>query len=330
MLDKLNSKHDELTLEELRKIGRHLSPLQRTHIAGGEPFMRNDISEVIQIIANDWNSEVICLPTNGSFKNKILKTITDFSLHCNKNLRLHFSLNAIDEHCDDFTESKDSFIRWKDSITAVKKITDKSPNITLTALITYNDYNQDHFDELLQFVLNDIGVDDLSIGLVRSHKKYKPEIDIDRFKQIIQKYFRQTSHEHIILRAYRELIREYLAKYHSKNEYITKCYSGKMRIVMSPEGNIYPCEIKGYPEGEYSDQFYMGNIREYNYNMQDLLNDTRAKQIRREILNQKCHCHQGVDLSLNLMCSNNFKFRLLSKIFDLLLKGKRLDTAKNT
>jgi radical SAM protein with 4Fe4S-binding SPASM domain len=311
MLGKLNRSHDELSTEELRKMGTSLSPLQRTHIGGGEPFMRKDISEVLRVIANDWNSRVICLPTNGSLKNNIVKAVSEYSLHCDKNLRLHFSINDIDDSFDAFTEKTGSFKAWKDSITAVKKITDRFPFITLTALITFNDYNQDRFDRLMQFVVRDIGVDDLSIGLVRSHATYNPAIDIDEFKRVIKKYYRHESGQRPILKTYREMIRSSLARYKENPAYITKCYSGRVRIVVSPEGDIYPCEIMGYPEGENAGDYFMGNIREYDYNMRALMLDERARKIRRRIVKNKCHCHQGVDLSLSLLCSNRFRIKVL-------------------
>lgn len=323
LLDKLNKKHDELTVEELQKIGKHISTLQRVHIAGGEPFMRKDISQVIEVIAQEWDSEIICLPTNGSFKKKAIETVENYAKKCNKSLRLHYSLNALDDTFDEFTSSKNSFEKWKSNISEVRKITSQLPHVTLTSLITYNDYNQHNFEELLNFVLNEIGVDDLSIGLVRSHANYAPDLDIDKFNNIIQNYFRNNPSQNIFVKSYRELIRKKFAQYHTQKECLTKCYSGQVRVVLSPEGDVYPCETKGYPEGSNQEQYLMGNIRDFDYNIHKVINSPKAKEILKRIKDEKCHCQQGVDMSLSLLCSNSFKFEVLWNALGILFKKEK-------
>lgn len=323
LLDKLNKKHDELTVEELKKIGRYIPTLQRVHIAGGEPFMRNDISEVIKVIANEWNSEVICLPTNGVFKDKIVNTVNDFISNCDKKLRLHFSINTLEDDFDEFTSSNGTFLKWKDTINSVKEITFGIPNITLLALMTFNDYNQDYFEDLIQFVKEDIGVDDVSIGLVRSHKDYQPKLDIEKFNKIVNENYRDADSQNVVLRSYRELIRKKFAQYHNNKEKLTKCYSGRVRVVFSPEGDVYPCETLGFPEGDNMESYCLGNIREFDYNINKLLKSKKSIEILNNIKMKNCDCQQGIDLSLSLLCSNLFKFQVIWNSLSIMCQGQR-------
>src|SRR5437867_3481894 len=62
VIDELNKKTDLLTVDEVKKMGKHITYMQRVHISGGEPFTRKDLPEVIVTISNEWNAGVVCVP----------------------------------------------------------------------------------------------------------------------------------------------------------------------------------------------------------------------------------------------------------------------------
>jgi radical SAM protein with 4Fe4S-binding SPASM domain len=312
MLDKLNNRDEELSLTEVSKMAKYIRPLQRVHIGGGEPFLRKDISQIIGTISRDWDARVICLPTNGSIRQPLISTVQNFAANCQNHLRLHFSLNTLEQNFQEFSGTKDTFQEWEETFRLAKSITDQSTNITLLTLMTFNDHNQAYFENLIDYVTNSLCPDDVSIGLVRPHKTYNPVLDIEKYRQLIKTYFSETSSQNLFLKAYRTLIREHMATYYLQKRSLTKCYSGKMRVVMSPEGNIYPCETRGYPEGD-DESFLLGNIRDFNYNIRNLLKSPRSQEVLDEIKNRSCHCSQGIDLSLSLLCSHQFKLKLLKK-----------------
>lgn len=211
VLDNLNKKCDELSAEEIREMGKYIKKLQRVYIGGGEPFTRKDIPDIVISIANDWDTDVICLPTNGTFKENLLRTVSEFGEQSGKNLRLHFSLNALGNNMDVFTRRPGAFQKWIDTIRSSKKITDRYPHITLIVLSTYNDFNKNYFNDLMDFAIKEIGVDDFSFGLVRSHNDYNPEIDLEKYDQITDEYFKRRCSQGPFLRAYRERLREVIS-----------------------------------------------------------------------------------------------------------------------
>ena len=48
----LNEDMDELSVDEISRMGDHISGLQRVHLGGGEPFIRGDIHEKAVVVAN--------------------------------------------------------------------------------------------------------------------------------------------------------------------------------------------------------------------------------------------------------------------------------------
>ncbi|MDP1727420.1 MAG: radical SAM protein [Bacteroidota bacterium] len=313
MLDQLNLKKTRfLSLEEVQEMGKHIHSMQRVHIGGGEPLIRNDIDEITVAIANEWNTQTICLPTNGSMQKNAVKTAELFGRKSDKYLRFHFSLNMIGKEMDEFSEHKNAFNLWDKTIKRVKEITKKLNNISLTVLTTFNDFNQAKIEELTKYVNDEIEPDDFSFALVRPHKNYHPELDIEKFEKENHKVHYNSRKQGPFIRAYREIIRKKIARYYLNPKYYVPCQSGKLRVVMSPEGDIFPCENLGYPEGNKQNDWYMGNIRHFNHNIHRLLKSSPAKRIRNKIVETKCHCHHGVDMSLSYQSTWKFKLEVLA------------------
>lgn len=63
---------DEITLETIRK----LPPMYFTNVTGGEPFLRDDIEEIIEALYE--RSDRIVISTNGFFTDRILKLAKRF------------------------------------------------------------------------------------------------------------------------------------------------------------------------------------------------------------------------------------------------------------
>ena len=66
---------DELTLTEIEMFFRQLKPLDVLRISGGEPFVRKDVGEIINIGDEILNPSIIHLTTNGINTNRIISSL---------------------------------------------------------------------------------------------------------------------------------------------------------------------------------------------------------------------------------------------------------------
>lgn len=322
MISVLNNSRNELTAHEIKKMGKHISSMQRVHLGGGEPFMREDLGEIAVTVSNIWNTAIVCIPTNGWKTEQIKNTINFFGKNASKNLRLHFSLNALNEEMDEFCNANGAFDRLTKSVIQTQEISKLYPNISLIALLTYNNYNQDKFKELMSFAKNVLKLDDISIQLARSHGSYKPTLKTDEFEDILKSEFSCVGNHSPLLTTYRKLVREATLDYENNPHLIVPCYSGKTRAVMAPNGDIYPCEHLGYPNGTEPQKWLMGNIREFDYDIHKLLKSRKSQEIQQRILKNQCHCSHGIDLALNLLTSNRFKIKVLYYSLGSILTSK--------
>lgn len=311
IINELNKKSEDLSVDEIKAMGAHIKSMQRVHMGGGEPFIKKDMCEKGLTVSNTWNSEVVCIPTNGWHTSNIVESIENFGKLAKGNFRIHFSLNAMGKDMDDFCKRDGAFEKWKTSIMRSIEKTKHIKNVSIVGLITVGDYNQSNFKKLKDFLLEEIKVDDISFQLCRKHESYQVDPDYELFESYVDDYFQHTKKQNPFLSAYRALVRKYTVKYNRESSQITPCYAGKTRVVMAPNGDIYPCETLGYPNGKDQEKWLMGNVRDTGYNIHQLLKSKRAKEIRKTIRHSKCHCEHGIDLALNLLCNNRFKVEVV-------------------
>jgi MoaA/NifB/PqqE/SkfB family radical SAM enzyme len=308
----LNNRRQHLSVEEISRIGAHVPAMQRVHLGGGEPFARTDIAEIAVCVSNEWNAGVVNLPTNGWLTDRIVAGMHHFGQHGQGDLRLFFSINSADPvKMDEFTQVKGSFERWRKSIDAALGLSARYPRITIVGLATFNEYNQDEFIELIDFLHRDVGVEDFSFQLVRTHGDYAPELDVAKFREANAYYFQTWNRQNPLLASFRHAVRDSTADYVEAPEFRTRCTSGKVRVVMSPEGDVYPCEKLGYPNLRQMAKWNMGNVRLFDYDVNALVRSPRARAVYARIRDGKCHCDHNIDQSLSQLSSAAFRNRVL-------------------
>lgn len=99
--DKLNTSRDDLTLEEYDAISRDLEGLEKIYISGGEPFLRDDLPEIVQIFYR-WNRlKTLSIPTNGFKTDQTIQTVREILRRCpSLRLNINVSLDGFEETHD--------------------------------------------------------------------------------------------------------------------------------------------------------------------------------------------------------------------------------------
>ena len=318
--DALNRRQPHLSLDEIRRMSAHIPAMQRVHLAGGEPFTRSDIADLAVEVSNNWKAGVVCIPTNGWFTDRILASMRTFGEAGTGNLRLHFSINSPDaDEMDAFTQLKGSFDRWRRSIDAALNLSVRYPQITVVALATYNEFNQTQFEALIDYLHDDVGVEDFSFQIVRTHGDYAPALDIPHFRRMNEYYFRKFNRQNPVLASFREETRSLSADYFEAPGFRKRCTSGKIRVVMSPSGNIYPCEKLGYPNLAGMEAWSMGNVRDFDYDVNALVRAPKARRLYGRIRDNNCHCDHNIDQSMSLLSTQAFRNKVIGKAMTTLL-----------
>ena len=69
----------ELNLQQIVKVSESLKSLNGLLIGGGEPFLRTDLFDIINAFAENCHMDVVQIPTNGFFTNRIVSFVNQIT-----------------------------------------------------------------------------------------------------------------------------------------------------------------------------------------------------------------------------------------------------------
>jgi MoaA/NifB/PqqE/SkfB family radical SAM enzyme len=93
--DKLNSR-DDLTVEEIGRISETAGPFRKLWLSGGEPFLRDELAEIVGMFARRNGVRNVNLPTNGLLPERIFPTMDRMLELCPEtSIDLNFSIDGM-------------------------------------------------------------------------------------------------------------------------------------------------------------------------------------------------------------------------------------------
>jgi Fe-coproporphyrin III synthase len=118
--DKLNSK-DDLTFDQIRRLSETAPPFKKLWISGGEPFLRDELAEIVTLFVRNNGVRNINLPTNGLLQDRTIRTV-EAILEANPELDvdLNFSLDGLANTHDAIRGVPNNFERSLATLAAVE------------------------------------------------------------------------------------------------------------------------------------------------------------------------------------------------------------------
>ena len=300
----------ELTLEELDKITTHLGKLLYLRLSGGEPFVRKDLFEIVSLFAKKCRPSYIGIPTNGYFTERTISFAEKVS-SLKTRVEIGISIDDLGEGHDKIRGFKNLFDTAIHTFHELKKL--KAPNLKIGFIATAMKSNQSRLFELFNYLKN-LEPDSIACNMIRDDTLVKEEKEIDReisrrFSDMCDDYnnrnlrkrpdFFEKMRQAKTLEAHH--IRE---KVMETNEFQIPCVAGNKIAVMYAEGEIHPCETLGYE---------IGNIRDYEYDINKILQSERAKSIREKIVKEHCFCAHECFTSASITFSKKQLVKVAAK-----------------
>jgi|SRR3989338_319622 len=274
---------NELTLLEIKKIFKNFpSTLCWLTLTGGEPFLRDDLYEIISAACKEMpNLRLISIPSNGLAQNKIIPKVKKM-LDLKINLYITFSLDGPPKIHNKIRGVKNAFEKTWDTYIKVKNLSNVNKNIKIGLETTISDKNVDYLIPLIKKLRNH----ELIISIAHNAYVYKNTNDkkllsyckIGKIKKLIaaaSKQYNLISFEDLIKRAYLKKIPIYL-KNHSK---VMPCTAIKNSVAIDSCGKVTPCPMWG---------FAIGDLRKCSYDIMGLWCSKRADMARELIEENKC------------------------------------------
>jgi radical SAM protein with 4Fe4S-binding SPASM domain len=271
--------------------------------SGGEIFLRDDIVEITKIFYESNRPAIILFPTNGLLTETIKEKIKTILKYCRKStIVVKLSLEGT-EKVHDTVRGKGSFQKTLKTYRVLGELLDIYPNFELGINTVYLSANQDNMEDIIEFVNRLDKIKTHTISLIRGTvpdtslkevdiEKYRKTIDIlsINLKKRISSVYRFRGAK---LKAAQDILqRRIIYETAIRKKAIIPCYAGKLNLVLTESGDVYPCE---------SFDMKIGNVRDSGYNLRMIMRSKRAKNIISSIRNNRCFCTHECYLMTNIL-----------------------------
>lgn len=283
-------KRNELTLDEIQKLTLNLSEMLVVNLFGGEPFVREDIFEIIKCFAVNCKTKYISIPSNGWFTDRILSVIEQACVEFpNTFFKMYLSLDGPSLEHNKIRKLKNGYENLIKTLDGLVTIRNKYTNLSISCNINYNFQTQTYMYSFVQEVMSWKKFDSISVDLVRGDI-FDPQLlntDVMQYKKIqnLVNNYQLNSNQpfsplHKAIEQKTAVVIKKSIENPDKRQF--NCFAGKKIILLTDIGDVVACEMMLDKK--------MGNIRDFNYSIPALLKNIVAKKIRQDIVDKKCNC----------------------------------------
>jgi len=262
--------------EEIKpKILNKLPNLSFCNITGGEPFLRDDIEEIVYILKR--KAKRIVISTNGYLTERIVEVAKK-----NKDIGVRISIEGLPEANDKLRGRKNGFDHGLRTLLNLKKIGLKDIGFG----ITVSDINA---KDMLQLYELAKGLDvEFATAAVHNGYYFHSYNNEVKNKEEVAGYFKEIIKELLKSRKPKNWFRAYfnygLINHIRGNERLLPCEAGTENFFVDPWGEIRPCNAM--EEKYWFDS--MGNLNEKEFD--EIWNGDKAREIREKVKNCPKNC----------------------------------------
>lgn len=301
-----NLDSDELSVSEIQKFSQNLGKLLWLAFSGGEIFLRSELVEITRIFYKNNKPAIILLPTNGLLTEIIYERVEAILKECPQStIAVKLSLDGPEHVHDKMRGVKGGYQKTLKTCKTLGRLLDRYANFELGINTVFCQANQDYVEETIDLVSTMEQVKTHTVSLIRGEVSQEDlkKVDLQKYKKVIEKL--ESNLKKKIASTYRFkgaklkaaqdiLQRRLIYETAQSNIRDTPCYAGRLNLVLTENGDLYPCE-------DFSEKMKFANIRDFDYNALKILNTDRSKSILAMIENKGCCCTHECYFMTNIL-----------------------------
>jgi MoaA/NifB/PqqE/SkfB family radical SAM enzyme len=302
---------DELSLDEIAQIAHGMPQFPHLLLSGGEPFLRDDLLDLIRIFARRPGLATLDIPTNGTLGDRTVSVVravlTEFP---SVRLTVGVSLDGREAAHDAIRGVPGSYKKALALLDALSEVRDQiaperatAPQLQVYSLSVITEENADELlafaDSLSQHPTLDGMMFEVVRGEPADNSVKRPTIEqFDRIAALslklndalfARRYPQERATRLSYLQSVYRLQREFLSAEQAGLQgggFSVTCQAGRRLAVIEPNGDVRLCELL----------LAVGNLREQGYNFAALWSGAPARKQRRWIAATGCTCTHCVNL----------------------------------
>lgn len=259
---------EEIDLETLEK----LPEMVFTNITGGEPFIRQDITEIVRLLYK--KTQRIVVSTNGYFTDRIIKLCEEFP-----EIGIRISIEGLEETNNAIRGLPDGFNRGFGTLKKLVEMGHKDVGFGMTV----QDMNCKDLIPLYD-LSDEMGMEFATATLHNSFYFRKSDNKIDN-KRMVAEEFERLINKLLKSKSPKKWARAYfnhgLINYLYGQRRLLPCEMGTNGFFLDPFGHVLPCNGS-------NERWSMGNLHEQTWD--EIWTSEQAQKVRDQVKNCKREC----------------------------------------
>ncbi|MFA5144796.1 MAG: radical SAM protein [Candidatus Omnitrophota bacterium] len=270
----------------LYKLGKNLSILS---ISGGEPFLREDLKDLIILASKHCKSLfAININTNGTLPEQVRDSTASILKSVRKNIKLQVSISCDgSEQAHDYSRGVNgSYAKVVRTIKALSDLKSRYRNLEILKNMTISSENIEEAGSFLKQAREEKIKFMTSFVLESGHFNYDktsnlaasciPRPKILETLKLIDKAIPCWDPRWLIQKIYIRLSRRY---FKSPPKQVLPCYSSWSSVGIDPYGNVLPCIM--WP-------VILGSLKDNNFELDKILKGATTQRVRQAIKQKEC------------------------------------------
>mgnify|MGYP006096954651 CR=1 FL=1 len=322
--------NSELSLEEINKLSLNFEHLKSLTITGGEPFLRKDIKEIVEIFYKNNGLQYVSIHSHGLLNARVVETVEKILADLPK-LKVIYctSIDGLEEKHNLIRGAKDGFNKTIQTVKDIQKVKDKYfDRLFLLTSTIFSLTSQDEYIETIEYINKNLKYVSPRSCFIRGDVRGNEEKNVNT--NLYQDYIDITSkHMDPTVKAFsgmavketiESLTPEVVMANHRKQKQTVKCQAGKKMVVIYENGDVHPCESLTPKEK-------LGNLRDYQYDINKVLNSNHSQCIVKDINpGKKCHCTWENAIGVSMLYDKTMWWKMLVRWFSKFILKKRINS----
>lgn len=296
----------EMKIDEYDRMFKGLPDLLWFNFAGGEPFLRNDLAQILCSAVENCGKLMVCdTSTNGLMPGRIEEIALEIMEDAKPSIfSVGVSLDGVEELNNKIRGVKGDYKRALETYRRLRELAEQYGNFLTHINYTISAFNVGRLGDFVK-ELNDEGLDirceDISVSIANVgvqwdiHDTNAPMVinnaaaafkDIDFLLQNTSRGLSLTPNKerYFIKRIFLNLAKKYLSRH---NEMVLPCAASFASTFVDAYSNVNTCLVSGIP---------LGSLRENDFSFKKIWFSKKAKEVRQLVKEGKClRCWNGCE-----------------------------------
>ena len=290
--DAMQKQSQEITVEQAKLLGASVKGLVQLSITGGEPTLRKDLPEFVTALCESSETAKCSVITNGFQTQHILDQARKILMQNPEvSFRFCISIDGIEKVHDRIRGIKNSYKRAIETFQAFKEMQTEFENLHTDINTCVSAWNYDDFWDFVPEVKK-LQPTHHTVTIARGITK-EPGATTIPTKAVAKvmayaKGQQPTPVEQTLIARVRDVMYDEIARINRENKHKYNCTAGNRYVTVYQDGRVNSCEIL---ETIHPNQTsLLGDLNNYDWDLQKVLDSVRAEQVRKFIKDKKCFC----------------------------------------